>query len=150
MVRSTSNATTQLLIGAVVWAYLGILFEFSRDGGVGALGGDDQYTFMAPLSRGDAPRGAVLRGALWLIRAIIPLIVVAFFFDLELPELISLATFIVLVVGSVAFIDQDHDHGAAADRPEGAFGFVARDAVVVSGVYYARSRCCRGGCSGSR
>ena len=51
--RSTSTqATTTLLIGAVVWAYLGIIFEFLTETVAWERWeGTIEYTFMAPLSR---------------------------------------------------------------------------------------------------
>ena len=46
------QATTSLLIGAVVWAYLGIIFEFLTETVAWERWeGTIEYTFMAPLSR---------------------------------------------------------------------------------------------------
>src|SRR6188472_2163346 len=97
---------TTLLIGAVVWAYLGILFEFMTETVAWERWeGTIEYTFMAPLSRAMHLAGAGFFAVLYgLIRAIILFIVVAFFFDLSLPNADFLAAFVVLVVGSVAFI----------------------------------------------
>ena len=113
-----NRTTTQLLIGAVVWAYLGILFEFMTETVAWERWeGTIEYTFMAPLSRAMHLAGAGFFAVLYgLIRAIILFIVVAFFFDLELPNADFLAAFVVLVVG-VARVhrDRDDDGGAAAD-----------------------------------
>ena len=50
------RATTTLLIGAVVWAYLGIIFEILTETVAWERWeGTIEYTFMAPLSRADAP-----------------------------------------------------------------------------------------------
>src|ERR687887_1061178 len=47
-----SAATTTLLIGAVIWAYLGIIFEFLTETVAWERWeGTIEYTFMAPLSR---------------------------------------------------------------------------------------------------
>ena len=78
------RATTTLLIGAVVWAYLGIIFEFLTETVAWERWeGTIEYTFMAPLSRamhlGGSGVFAVLYG---LVRAILLFIVVAVFFGL--------------------------------------------------------------------
>jgi len=49
---NVERATTTLLIGAVVWAYLGIIFEFLTETVAWERWeGTIEYTFMAPLSR---------------------------------------------------------------------------------------------------
>ena len=78
------RATTTLLIGAVVWAYLGIIFEFLTETVAWERWeGTIEYTFMAPLSRamhlGGSGVFAVLYG---LVRAILLFVVVAAFFGL--------------------------------------------------------------------
>ena len=84
------NATmTTLLIGAVVWAYLGILFEFLMETVAWERWeGTIEYTFMAPLSRAMHLAGqgvfAIIYG---LLRATFLFVVCAFlFFDLSMPE----------------------------------------------------------------
>ena len=79
------RATTTLLIGAVVWAYLGIIFEFLTETVAWERWeGTIEYTFMAPLSRamhlGGSGVFAVLYG---LVRAILLFVVVAVFFGLD-------------------------------------------------------------------
>ena len=61
-----TRATTTLLIGAVVWAYLGIIFEFLTETVAWERWeGTIEYTFMAPLSRAMHLGGSGrLRGAL--------------------------------------------------------------------------------------
>ena len=79
---------TTLLIGAVVWAYLGILFEFLMETVAWERWeGTIEYTFMAPLSRAMHLAGqgvfAILYG---LLRATFLFCVCAFlFFDLQMP-----------------------------------------------------------------
>src|SRR4029453_15393096 len=67
------RTTTQLLIGAVVWAYLGIIFEFMTETVAWERWeGTIEYTFMAPLSRAMHLAGAGFFAVLYgLIRAII-------------------------------------------------------------------------------
>ena len=113
-----NRTTTQLLIGAVVWAYLGIIFEFMTETVAWERWeGTIEYTFMAPLSRAMHLAGAGVFAVLYgLIRAIILFVVVAFFFDLddaarELPGRVRRAR------GRVGLVhrDRDHDGRAAAD-----------------------------------
>ena len=83
-----NQAMTTLLIGAVVWAYLGILFEFLMETVAWERWeGTIEYTFMAPLSRAMHLAGqgvfAIIYG---LLRAIFLFVVCAFvFFDLSMP-----------------------------------------------------------------
>ena len=102
------NATmTTLLIGAVVWAYLGILFEFLMETVAWERWeGTIEYTFMAPLSRAMHLAGqgvfAVLYG---LLRATFLFVICAFlFFDLVIPDANYVAALAVLMVASVSFI----------------------------------------------
>ena len=79
---------TTLLIGAVVWAYLGILFEFLMETVAWERWeGTIEYTFMAPLSRAMHLAGqGVFAVAYGLIRALFLYAVCAFvFFDLSTP-----------------------------------------------------------------
>src|SRR5688572_9241770 len=47
-----NRETTKLLVGAVIWAYLGIIFEFLTETVAWERWeGTIEYTFMAPLSR---------------------------------------------------------------------------------------------------
>src|SRR6476620_8273960 len=133
---------TTLLIGAVVWAYLGILFEFMTETVAWERWeGTIEYTFMAPLSRAMHLAGAGFFAVLYgLIRAIILFLVVALFFDLSMPDADFLAAFVVLVVGSLAFIGIGIMTAVLPliSPEKGAqLGFVAQGMLlVVSGVYY--------------
>src|SRR5688572_20578383 len=82
------RTTTILLIGAVIWAYLGIIFEFLTETVAWERWeGTIEYTFMAPLSRamhlGGSGVFAVIYG---LVRAILLFIVVAAFFGLQFED----------------------------------------------------------------
>ncbi len=137
-----TRTTTQLLIGAVVWAYLGILFEFMTETVAWERWeGTIEYTFMAPLSRAMHLAGAGFFAVLYgLIRAIILFLVVAFFFDLELPKADYVAAMVVLLVASVSFVGIGMMTAVLPlISPEKGMqlGFVAQGVLlVVSGVYY--------------
>src|SRR5262245_6649432 len=101
-----NEVTTTLLIGAVVWAYLGIIFEILTETVAWERWeGTIEYTFMAPLSRPIHLFGmgafAIIYG---LIQAVLLFGVVALFFSLQLSNANFAAALIVLVVASVSFI----------------------------------------------
>jgi ABC-2 type transport system permease protein len=137
-----NRATTTLLIGAVVWAYLGILFEFLTETVAWERWeGTIEYTFMAPLSRSMHLAGqgvfAILYG---LARAILLFVVVAFFFDLAMPDANFLAAVAVLVIASISFLGIGTMTAVMPlISPEKGMqlGFIAQGMLlVVSGVYY--------------
>src|SRR4051812_34834804 len=100
-----NRATTVLLIGAVIWAYLGIIFEFMTETVAWERWeGTIEYTFMAPLSRAMHLGGmGVYSIAYGLLRAGLLFGVVAFFFDLQMPDANFAAALVVLIVASISF-----------------------------------------------
>jgi ABC-2 type transport system permease protein len=134
--------TTILLIGAVIWAYLGIVFEILTETVAWERWeGTIEYTFMAPLSRAVHLLGmgafAVLYG---VVRTAALFVVVALFFGLEFPEAQFASALVLLAVASVSFVGVGM---ATAVLPlispeKGAqLGFIAQGLLlVVSGVYY--------------
>ena len=138
-----NRVATSLLIGAVVWAYLGILFEFLMETVAWERWeGTIEYTFMAPLSRAMHLAGqgvfAILYG---LLRATFLFVICGFvFFDLSMPDAQFFAAFVVLLVASVSFIGIGMMMSVLPlISPEKGtqLGFVAQGTLlVVSGVYY--------------
>jgi ABC-2 type transport system permease protein len=137
-----NRLTATLLIGAVVWAYLGVLFEILTETVAWERWeGTIEYTFMSPLSRPTHLFGmgvfAVLYG---LVRSILLFGVVAAFFRLELPQADYVAATLVLLVASVSFIGIGMMTAVLPlISPEKGmqFGFIAQGVLlVVSGVYY--------------
>ena len=137
-----NRATATLLIGAVVWAYLGIIFEFLTETVAWERWeGTIEYTFMAPLSRamhlGGSGVFAVLYG---LVRASLLFVAVALFFGLALPDANYFAALAVLVIASVSFFGIGMMTAVLPliSPEKGAqLGFVAQGMLlVVSGVYY--------------
>jgi len=136
------RATAILLIGAVVWAYLGIVFEFMTETVAWERWeGTIEYTFMAPLSRamhlGGSGVFAILYG---LLRATILFVVVALFFRLSLPDANYLAAFVLLMIASVSFFGIGVMTAVLPliSPEKGAqLGYVGQGMLlVVSGVYY--------------
>ena len=138
-----NRATTSLLIGAVIWAYLGIIFEFLTETVAWERWeGTIEYTFMAPLSRPMHLAGlgvfAIIYG---LARAALLFVVVAMFFDLSLPDAnyrrraprrCAVASISFIGIGMMTSV-------MPLISPEKGMqlGFIAQGILlVVSGVYY--------------
>src|ERR1700712_2085879 len=95
-----------LLIGAVIWAYLGIVFEILTETVAWERWeGTIEYTFMAPLSRAVHLLGmgafAVLYGVL---RTALLFAVVALFFGLAFPHANWPAALLLLAAASASFV----------------------------------------------
>ena len=136
------QVTTILLVGAVIWAYLGIIFEILTETVAWERWeGTIEYTFMAPLSRPVHLFGMGLFAIVYgIIRAILLFGVVALFFDLNLASADYLAAIVVLLVGSVSFIGIGMMTAVLPlISPEKGtqLGFMAQGILlVISGVYY--------------
>ncbi len=138
-----NRTTTILLIGAVIWAYLGIIFEvLTETVAWERWEGTIEYTFMAPLSRPVHLVGMGLFAIVFgLVRAVLLFAVVALFFDLEMPRADFVAALVVLAVASISFIGIGMMTAVLPlISPEKGtqLGFVAQGLLlVVSGVYYS-------------
>jgi ABC-2 type transport system permease protein len=137
-----NQLTTVLLIGAVIWAYLGIIFEIVTETVAWERWeGTIEYTFMAPLSRPVHLFGMGLFSIVYgVIRAVLLFGVVALFFNLDLPDANYVAALVVLMVASISFIGIGMMTAVLPlISPEKGtqLGFVAQGILlVVSGVYY--------------
>src|SRR5207253_32355 len=137
-----SRVTTILLVGAVIWAYLGIIFEILTETVAWERWeGTIEYTFMAPLSRPVHLFGmgafAVVYG---IVRAVLLFGVVAAFFTLHVPHANYIAALVLLIVASISFIGIGMMTAVLPlISPEKGtqLGFIAQGLLlVVSGVYY--------------
>jgi ABC-2 type transport system permease protein len=137
-----NRVTTSLLIGAVIWAYLGIVFEFLTETVAWERWeGTIEYTFMAPLSRASHLAGMAAHAVLYgLVRAVLLFAVVALFFDLSMPQANFVSALVVILVASLSFsgIGMMTAVLPLISPEKGAqLGFVAQGMMlVVSGVYY--------------
>ena len=133
---------TKFLVGGVIWAYLGIIFEIVTETVAWERWeGTIEYTFMAPLSRPIHLFGMGLFAIVYgVIRAVLLFAVVALFFHLELANANFAAALVVLVVASISFIGIGMMTAVLPlISPEKGtqLGFVAQGILlVVSGVYY--------------
>jgi ABC-2 type transport system permease protein len=138
-----NRQTTILLIGAVIWAYLGIIFEILTETVAWERWeGTIEYTFMAPLSRIVHLGGmGVFAVAYGVLRAGLLFGAIALFFDLQMPQANYLSALVVLAVASVSFIGIGMMTAVLPlISPEKGtqLGFIAQGMLlVVSGVYYS-------------
>ncbi|HZN22422.1 MAG TPA: ABC transporter permease [Gaiellaceae bacterium] len=136
------RTTAVLLIGAVIWAYLGMIFEILTETVAWERWeGTIEYTFMAPLSRPVHLTGMGLFAiAYGLVQSVLLFTVVAFFFDLSLPNANFAAALVVLAVASISFVGIGMMTSVLPlISPEKGtqLGFIAQGILlVVSGVYY--------------
>ncbi len=134
--------TASLLIGAVIWSYLGIIFEILTETVAWERWeGTIEYTFMAPLARPVHLLGmgafAVLYG---VVRTAALFAVVAVFFGLAFPDANFAGALVLLAVASVSFVGVGMTTAVLPliSPEKGAqLGFIAQGMLlVVSGIYY--------------
>jgi ABC-2 type transport system permease protein len=134
--------TTILLIGAVIWSYLGIIFEILTETVQWERWeGTIEYTFMAPLSRAVHLVGMGLFAVGYgVVRATIVFVVIASFFGLNMPDANFVSAIVLLAIASVSFIGIGMMTAVLPlISPEKGtqVGYIAQGLMlVVSGVYY--------------
>jgi ABC-2 type transport system permease protein len=137
-----NRLTTILLIGAVVWSYLGIVFELLIETVAWERWeGTIEYTFMAPLTRAVHLLGTGVFAVLYgLVRATIVFAAIAAFFGLHMPNANFGSALVLLAVASVSFVGIGMMTAVLPlISPEKGtqFGYVGQGLMlVVSGVYY--------------
>jgi ABC-2 type transport system permease protein len=134
--------TTILLIGAVIWSYLGIVFEILIETiAWERWEGTIEYTFMAPLTRAVHLLGTGVFAILYgIVRATIVFVVIGAFFGLDMPNANYFTAFILIAVASISFVGIGMMTAVLPlISPEKGtqFGYVGQGLMlVVSGVYY--------------
>jgi ABC-2 type transport system permease protein len=137
-----NRLTTILLIGAVIWAYLGIIFEILTETVAWERWeGTIEYTFMAPLSRPVHLIGMGLFAIGYgVVRASLVFGAVAAFFSLHMPDASFGTALLLLGVSSISFVGIGMMTAVLPlISPEKGtqLGFMAQGIMlVVSGVYY--------------
>jgi ABC-2 type transport system permease protein len=137
-----NRLTTILLIGAVIWSYLGIIFEILTETVAWERWeGTIEYTFMAPLSRTVHLFGMGIFAVLYgVVRAGIVFAVIALFFGLNMPDANFVSALVLLAIASVSFIGIGMMTAVLPlISPEKGtqLGYIAQGLMlVVSGVYY--------------
>ena len=137
-----NRVTIVLLIGAVVWSYLGLIFEIETETVAWERWeGTIEYTFMAPLSRPAHLLGmgafAVVYGVL---RTVLLFALVASFLNVHFGNPNFAAAALVLAVSSVSFVGIGMMTAVlplVSPEKGTQLGFIAQGLLlVVSGVYY--------------
>src|SRR3979490_1761671 len=130
------------VIGAVIWSYLGIIFEILTETVAWERWeGTIEYTFMAPLSRPVHLMGmGAYAGIYGLVRAAAIFVAVVAFSDIHLPVANYGAALALLAIASISFIGVGMMTAVLPLISPGKgtqLGFVAEGLMlVVSGVYY--------------
>jgi ABC-2 type transport system permease protein len=140
--QARNDLTTKLLIGAVIWSFLGIVFEILTETVAWERWeGTIEYTFMAPLSRPVHLIGMGLFAiAYGVVRASLVFGAIAALFGLHMPQADFGTALLLLGVASVSFIGIGMMTAVLPlISPEKGtqLGFMAQGVMlVVSGVYY--------------
>jgi ABC-2 type transport system permease protein len=133
---------TKLLVGGVIWAFLGIIFEIVTETVAWERWeGTIEYTFMAPVSRPVHLIGMGVYAVLYgLLRAAAVFVAVVAFIGIHLPNANYPASVALLAIASISFIGVGMMTAVLPlISPEKGtqLGFVAQGLMlVVSGVYY--------------
>jgi ABC-2 type transport system permease protein len=137
-----NELATKLLVGGVIWAFLGIIFEIVTETVAWERWeGTIEYTFMAPVSRPVHLIGMGIYAVLYgLVRAAAIFVAVVAFIGIHLPHANYGAAVALLAIASISFIGVGMMTAVLPlISPEKGtqLGFVAQGLMlVVSGVYY--------------
>ncbi len=137
-----NDLATKLLVGGVIWAFLGIIFEIVTETVAWERWeGTIEYTFMAPVSRPVHLIGMGIYAVLYgLVRAAAIFVAVVAFIGIHLPHANYGAAIALLGIASISFIGVGMMTAVLPlISPEKGtqLGFVAQGLMlVVSGVYY--------------
>jgi ABC-2 type transport system permease protein len=137
-----NELATKLLVGGVIWAFLGIIFEIVTETVAWERWeGTIEYTFMAPVSRPVHLIGMGVYAVLYgLVRAAAIFVAVVAFIGIHLPHANYGAAVALLGIASISFIGVGMMTAVLPlISPEKGtqLGFVAQGLMlVVSGVYY--------------
>jgi ABC-2 type transport system permease protein len=137
-----NELATKLLVGGVIWAFLGIIFEIVTETVAWERWeGTIEYTFMAPVSRPVHLIGMGIYAVLYgLVRAAAIFVAVVAFIGIHLPHANYGAAVALIAIASISFIGVGMMTAVLPlISPEKGtqLGFVAQGLMlVVSGVYY--------------
>jgi ABC-2 type transport system permease protein len=137
-----NSLATKLLVGGVIWAYLGIIFEILTETVAWERWeGTIEYTFMAPVSRPIHLFGMGVYSVLYgIVRAAVLFGAVVFFIGLHVSHANYGAALALLSIASISFIGIGMMTAVLPlISPEKGtqLGFIAQGLMlVVSGVYY--------------
>jgi ABC-2 type transport system permease protein len=137
-----NSLETKLLVGGVIWAFLGIIFEIVTETVAWERWeGTIEYTFMAPVSRPVHLIGMGVYAVLYgLLRAGLVFLAVVAFIGIHVPHANYGAAVALLAIASISFIGVGMMTAVlplVSPEKGTQLGFVAQGLMlVVSGVYY--------------
>lgn len=137
-----NDLATKFLVGGVIWAYLGIIFEIVTETVAWERWeGTIEYTFMAPVSRPVHLFGMGIFAVLYgIVRAAILFVAIVAFIGIDVPNANYAAAVALLGIASISFIGIGMMTAVLPlISPEKGtqLGFIAQGLMlVVSGVYY--------------
>jgi ABC-2 type transport system permease protein len=137
-----NSLETKLLVGGVIWAFLGIIFEIVTETVAWERWeGTIEYTFMAPVSRPVHLIGMGVYAVIYgLVRAALVFVAVVAFIGIHLPHANYGAAVALLAIASISFIGVGMMTAVlplVSPEKGTQLGFVAQGLMlVVSGVYY--------------
>jgi len=138
----TQRLTTFLLIGALIWSYLSMLFDIlSETVSWERWEGTIEYTFMSPVSRATHLIGTSVYAVVYgIVRTIIVFVVFNLFFDLEVTNANYLGALLLLAICSISLIG----FGMVAavmpllspEKGQQVTFIIGSVLLLISGVYY--------------
>jgi ABC-2 type transport system permease protein len=137
-----NSLETKLLVGGVIWAFLGIIFEIVTETVAWERWeGTIEYTFMAPVSRPVHLIGMGVYAVIYgLVRAALVFFAAVLFIGIHLPHANYGAAIALLAIASISFIGVGMMTAVlplVSPEKGTQLGFVAQGLMlVVSGVYY--------------
>ncbi len=140
--KDRAETTLYLVIGALLWGYLSILFdEVANSISYERWEGTIEYTLMAPIRRLAHLLGTCLYGATYgMIRTFIVLAAIAWFFHLPLSHANFLGAILVLVVSSLSFMGLGLIAAVlpllSTERGAQATHIIQGVILLISGIYY--------------
>ncbi|HYJ13633.1 MAG TPA: ABC transporter permease [Thermomicrobiales bacterium] len=138
-----ARTTTFLLIGSMVWSYLSMIFDLlSETVSWERWEGTIEYTFMSPASRITQLLGMGIYAIVYgMVRVVIMLIAISFFFDLSLGQANYAGAAAILAICSVSLVG----FGMVAavmpllspEKGQQVTSIVTSVLLLVSGIYYS-------------
>jgi ABC-2 type transport system permease protein len=138
----TTRLTTYLLIGALIWSYLYMLFDIlgetvSWERWEGTI----EYTFMSPVSRATHLLGTSVYAVLYgIVRTTIIFLIFNLFFDLEISNANYAGALLVLAICSISLIGFGMMTSVmpliSPEKGDQVVFIVGSILLLISGVYY--------------
>jgi ABC-2 type transport system permease protein len=138
----TNRLTTYLLIGALIWSYLSMLFDILAETvSWERWEGTIEYTFMSPVSRATHLLGTSIYAITYgIIRTMIIFVVFNIFFNLEITNANYLGALLILAICSVSLIGFGMMTAVmpliSPEKGQQVVFIVGSVLLLVSGVYY--------------